>query len=63
MLMKKMGEQGSMRVVAVGIDHQVVLEPGPSPRPERSLGANGGLDGNSEDGRKKADGNRQNRSH
>lgn len=42
MLMKEMGEQGSMRVVAVGMDHQVVLEPDPSPRPERSLGANGG---------------------
>jgi hypothetical protein len=63
MLMKEMGEQGSMRVVAVGIDHQVVLEPDPSPRPERSLGANGGLDGDSEGGRKKEDGNGQHRSH
>jgi hypothetical protein len=48
MLMKKMGEQGSMRVVAVGVDHQVVLEPSPSPRPERSLGANRVLGGDSE---------------
>jgi hypothetical protein len=63
MLMKEMGEQGSMRVVAVGVDHQVVLEPSPRPRPERSLGANRGLDGDNEGGRKKEDGNRQNRFH